>query len=140
MKFATWYLRESKLRLKGGMAILLVLGPFLFFIAHAESEPIDSLTEWLLGGVAVLILILFGKLFWPWIWLVDKPPLLTLEQSLQQRIVEVADSVDALPRGASLRETWSSLDAKQLRRVLHLLHTTRPGNRHLRDALMRLDE
>ncbi len=140
MKFVTWYLQECKYRYKRSVAVIVVFGPLITLIAIAEEGPIDSLAKWLLVVAAVLMPVSFGKWFWPWLWMEEKASPLTAEQLLQQRIVEVADSVDALPDGTSLNEILGSMDEKQLRKVLHLLHQVRPGNRHLRDVLMRIHD
>ncbi len=120
--------------------MLIVFGPLIVFVSIAEEEPIDSWGEWLLGVVAILVPVLLVRRFWPWLTREETTPPLTTEQALQKRIVEIADNVDALPGGVELHELWKSLDERELRRVLHLMNTTRPGNRYLRDALMRLHE
>lgn len=66
------------------------------------------------------------------------PPPATPAQLRQSRLAAVADTVSDLPGGIRFEELCHQLDEKQTRRLLHLLHQTRPGERHLRDVLLKL--
>jgi hypothetical protein len=138
MKWLRWFFREWMRRLIRAFSMMLVLGPLIVFVLHANEERIDSLGEWLWAIVAVLLPVLLGK----WLWKLQfdddgeipaPPP--TPAQLRQSRLAAVADTVNDLPGGIRFEELCLQLDEKQTRRLLHLLHQIRPGERHLRDVL-----
>ncbi|HBJ87682.1 MAG TPA: hypothetical protein DDZ88_28260 [Verrucomicrobiales bacterium] len=141
MKWLHWFFREWMKRCIRTFSMMAVLGPLVVFVLHANEERIDSPAEWVWAFVAVILPVVFGKSLWRLLWSDDaeKPaPPPTPAQLRQSRLAAVADTVSDLPDGISFQELCLQLDEKQTRRLLHLLHQTRPGERHLRDVLSKL--
>ncbi len=137
MKWLRWFFREWMKRCGHAFSMLVVFGPLFFFVLHANEERIDSLGEWVWALVAVLLPVVFGKWLWRLLWSDDaeRPAPATPAQLRQQRLLTVADSVDDLPGGITFVDLCETLDEKQIRKLLHQLHQTRPGERHLRKFL-----
>lgn len=136
MKWLRWFFREWGKRCVRQFAGWLVFGPIVIFVLHANDDRIDTPGEWIWALVAVLLPVVFGK----WLWHLQfddeekaVPP--TPAELRRARLEAVADSVDQLPHGISFTALCEQLDERQTRRLLHLLHQTRPGERHLRDVL-----
>ncbi|MEZ5387669.1 MAG: hypothetical protein R3F13_19345 [Prosthecobacter sp.] len=139
MKWMRWFFREWGMRLIQRFGMLIVLGPLIFFVLHAAEDRIDTVGEWLWALVAVLLPLVLGKWLWDLHDIVDveqPPPSPAEERGL--RLTTVADSVNDLPGGISFQELCDQLDEKQMRKLLHLLHQIRPGERHLRDVVSKL--
>lgn len=139
MKWLRWFFREWMKRCGHAFSMSVVLGPLFFFVLHANEERIDSPGEWFWAFVSVLLPVVFGQWLWRLLWRDDaeKPaPPPTPAQLRQSRLAAVADTVSDLPGGISFQELCLQLDEKQTRRLLHLLHQIRPGERHLRDVLL----
>ena len=88
----------------------------------------------------MLLPVVFGKWLWRLLWSDDaeRPAPATPAQIRQSRLAAVADTVSDLPGGISFQELCLQLDEKQTRRLLHLLHQIRPGERHLREVLLKI--
>jgi hypothetical protein len=140
VKWLRWFFREWMRRFIRAFSMMLVLGPLFAFVQHASEERIDSLAEWVWGLLAVLLPVVFGKWLWRFLWsyFPEYRPPATPAQLRQSRLAAVADTVSDLPGGIRFEELCLQLDEKQTRRLLHLLHQTRPGERHLREALLKL--
>lgn len=135
-KWLCWFFREWGKRLIRHFGGLLVLGPLGIFVLHANHERIDSLGEWLWALVAVLLPVLLGK----WLWKLqfdddEKQPQPSPAEERGSRLMTVADSVGDLPGGIDFQELCRQLDEKQRKKLLHLLHQKRPGQRHLREVV-----
>jgi hypothetical protein len=137
MKWLRWFFREWGRRLIRGIASIIVLGPLSVFVMHAAEHDIDSVGEWIWALLAVLLPVVFGKWLWRFLWsyFPEHRPPATPGQLRQSRLAAVADTVSDLPGGIRFEELCLQLDEKQTRRLLHLLHQIRPGERHLRDVL-----
>jgi len=138
MKWVRWFFREWIKRCSRFLGVALVLGPLISFVMHAAHERIDSVGEWLWALVAVILPLKLGKWLWDLHGDVEEQKPLSPAEERASRLMEVADSVTGLPQGVEFTELCDHLTEKQTKKLLHLLHQTRPGERHLRDVLAKV--
>jgi len=132
------FFREWGRRCAARFSLFAVVAPFVFlFVMIRDGLGQTDITDWVVLAVLTVIALICGKTAWRLHFSWDDPlaPPPTPAQLRQQRLLTVADSIDDLPGGITFADLCETLDEKQTRRLLHQLHQTRPGERHLRVVL-----
>jgi hypothetical protein len=131
------FFREWGRRLDAHMSMFaVVVSVVVLFCMLRDGFDHSKPALWYLLFASILLPLLFFKRAWRlnFSWSDEpRPPPPTPTKLRQQRILAVADTVDGLPGGITLEELCEKLNEKQTRKLLHQMHRTRPGNRHLRD-------
>jgi hypothetical protein len=130
------FFREWGRRCAYRFSLSAVAAPVVFlFVMIRDGLDRTDLADWVVLAVLTVLALICGKTAWgdP-----EVPPP-TPAQLRQSRLAAVADTVSDLPGGIRFEELCLQLDEKQTRRLLHLLHQIRPGERHVREVLLKVD-